>query len=303
MSADATPAVSVVMPLHDKRATVRRAVDSVLAQSFADFELIVVDDGSTDGSADELRNIDDARLRVFRTARRGPGAARNYGARLGRAPWLAFLDADDVWRPAFLEKTLSAARSASAVVLVFCDLHAMGSPPRRGLVSGQIDDYYDARMRRGIAVSCSSVLLRADALAAIGGFPEDYGYGEDIETWLLLACRGPFYFVADPLCAIDIGTPGTISRTATALERAAGLQRVLDRFSELERGGKLPAGRSAAWRRFMLHQRGLVAVHLAVAGKRAAALRALAGVPLNSDTWRDWARCLSWVLRPRSSHS
>jgi hypothetical protein len=300
MSADTPPTVSVVIPLHDKRATVRRAVDSVLAQSFADFELIVIDDGSTDGSADELRDIGDARLRVFRTARRGPGAARNHGARLGRAPWLAFLDADDLWRPAFLEKTLGAARCAPAAVLVFCDVHALGSPPRRGLVSGHLDDYYDARMRHGIAVSCSSVLLRADALAAVGGFPEDYAYGEDLETWLLLACRGPFYFVAEPLCAIDTGTPGTITRTATSLERAAGLQRMLDRFSELKRGGKLPPGRSAAWRRFMLHQRGRIAVHLAIAGKRGPALRALVGVPLNAHTWRDWGRCLAWVLTPRS---
>jgi hypothetical protein len=78
------------------------------------------------------------------------------------------------------------------------------------------------------------------------------------------------------------------------------LQRVLDRFAELEREGKLPAGRSAAWHRFMLHQRGRIAVHLAVAGKRGPALRALTGVPLNADTWRDWGRCLLWVLRPRS---
>jgi len=300
MTADAPPAVSVVIPLHDKRATVRRTVDSVLAQSFADFELIVIDDGSTDGSAGVLQDIADARLRVFRTECRGPGAARNRGAGLARAPWVAFLDADDVWQPAFLERTLDAARSTPPAVLVFCDVHALGSPPRSGLVGGQLEDYYDARMRHSIAVTCSSVLLRADALTAIGGFPEDYAYGEDIETWLLLACRGPFYFVAEPLCAIDTQTPGTITRSATAPERAAGLQRVLDRFSELERGGRLPPGRSAAWRRFMLHQRGRMAVHLAVAGKRGAALRALAGVPLNADTWRDWGRCLARLLRPRS---
>jgi hypothetical protein len=299
VSTDAPPVVSVVIPLHDKRATVRRAVDSVLAQSFADFELIVIDDGSTDCSADALRDICDARLRVFRTARRGPGAARNHGASLARARWLAFLDADDLWRPAFLEKTLGAARSAPAAVLVFCDVHALDSPPRRGLRGGQLEDYYEARMRHGIAVSCSSVLLRADALAAIGGFPEDYAYGEDIETWLLLACHGPFYFVAEPLCSIDTATPGTITRTATSLERAAGLQRVLDRFCDLQRDGKL-AAHSAACRLFMSHQRGRMAVYLAAAGKRGAALRALAGVPINAHTWRDWARCLAWVLTPRS---
>jgi len=290
----------VVVPLHDKRATVRSTVDSVLAQSFANFELIVVDDGSTDGGADALSDIADSRLRVVRTERRGPGAARNHGAALARAPRIAFLDADDQWRPAFLDRSLAAARAAPSAVLVFCDVHALGAPPRtRALPSGLLDDYFDARMRHGVAVTCSSVLLRADAFAAIGGFPEDYMYAEDTETWLRLACLGPFYFVVEPLCAIDVGSPRAITRSTSPLECAAGLQRVLDRYATLERGGQLPAGRSASWRLFMLHQRGRLALHLARAGRRGPALRALAGVPVNAHTWRDWGRCLAHVLAPR----
>jgi GT2 family glycosyltransferase len=155
-------------------------------------------------------------------------------------------------------------------------------------------------MRHEVAPSCSSVLVRAAALAAVGGFPEDYAYAEDIDTWLRLACHGRFYFIADVLSAIDAHLPGTLTRTAAPVERIAGLQRLMERFAALEREGKLPAGRTSAWRAFMLHQRGRLAVYLARAGRRGAALRALAPVPVNAHTWRDWGRCLAHVLRPRA---
>jgi glycosyltransferase involved in cell wall biosynthesis len=290
------------MPLHDKREFVVRAVNAVLGQTWRDLELVVVDDGSTDGGADLLATIADPRLRVMRTERRGPGAARNTGARNSRAPWIAFVDADDEWHPTFLEKALAAARSAAETVLVFCDVYARGQAPRRLKIgSGTLNDYFEARMRYRVAVSSSSNLIRAEHFAAIGGFPEDFRYAEDIETWLRLSCRGPFYFIAEPLCVIEAGAARTIARGAHPLERVAGLQRLFDSFAALERSGAMRPEHVPACRRFMQHQRGRQALHLAAAGRRLQALQLLSRVPFNSHTWRDWARCVARVLLRRTA--
>ena len=100
----AAPTFSVVVPLYNKRATVLRTLDSVLAQTFADFELIIVDDGSTDGGAAMVEaHYGDARLRVHRQANAGPAAARNQGLALSRGAYVTFLDADDTWRPEYLQ--------------------------------------------------------------------------------------------------------------------------------------------------------------------------------------------------------
>lgn len=95
------PSFSVIMPLHNKRPHLSRSICSVLSQTFSDFELIVVDDASTDGGAGVVSTFGDPRIRLMHRREAGPGgyAARNLGASVARAHWLAFLDADDEWRP------------------------------------------------------------------------------------------------------------------------------------------------------------------------------------------------------------
>ena len=99
-----TPEVSVIIPAWNRRAMVLEAIESVLAQPDADFELIVVDDGSTDGTLEELARLD--RITVERTARRGPAAARNRGVTVANASLIAFLDSDDLWAPGKLSRQL-----------------------------------------------------------------------------------------------------------------------------------------------------------------------------------------------------
>src|SRR5512143_913149 len=93
--------VGVVIPLYNKGTLVRRALNSVLGQTFQNFEVVVVDDGSTDEGPDVVRECSDSRVRLIQQANAGPGAARNRGARETQAPLLAFLDADDEWMPRF----------------------------------------------------------------------------------------------------------------------------------------------------------------------------------------------------------
>jgi len=98
--------VSVIVPLYNKASSVKRALDSIAAQTFEDFEVIVVDDGSTDGSGRCVTAHPDKRIRAVRQSNAGPGAARNRGIAEARGDLLAFLDADDEWMPEYLERSV-----------------------------------------------------------------------------------------------------------------------------------------------------------------------------------------------------
>ncbi|MCP4592598.1 MAG: glycosyltransferase [bacterium] len=101
------PTVSVIVPLYQKEATIARALDSILRQTFTDFEVVIVDDGSTDRGPDVVRHCDDPRVRLIPQANVGPGGARNRGIRESAGRLVAFLDADDEWLPTYLEASLS----------------------------------------------------------------------------------------------------------------------------------------------------------------------------------------------------
>ena len=285
--------VGVVIPLHNKRAYVRRAIESVLRQTHTDFNLTVVDDGSSDGSAECVEQISDPRIRLVRTVCRGPGAARNSGMRLTEADWIALLDADDEWRPTFLEKTVAAARLFPHVVAVFTAIQARGTSFAQGATTaGLIEDYHAARIRFGIAMTSSSVLLRRAAVLCIGGFREDYRYAEDIEAWFRLSCEGPSYYIPEPLSEIELDDSRSTTRSADSIERAAGLQMLLDSYEVYRRAGRIPAHQARSCRRFMQHQRGRLALHLFSARQRAAGARVLlTGVPVGLHTWREYVRC------------
>ena len=108
-----TPEVSVIIPTYNRRAMLLEAIDSVLAQSTPAFELIVIDDGSTDGTSENehLRRLAETiRIRIDRIDHRGPAAARNRGVAIARSPLIAFLDSDDLWSPTKLERQLAFVR-------------------------------------------------------------------------------------------------------------------------------------------------------------------------------------------------
>lgn len=191
------PFFTVVMPLHNKRRYVAEAVQSVLEQSYPDFELCVVDDGSTDDSLGALGGLSDARLRVVRQPHQGASAARNRGIAEARGEWIAFLDADDQYLPAFLGEVHACAErfpEAGAIYAKieweeFPEASASRRVPRRdGEAARLLPDYFRHIVNRGgCEMSASSVAIRQEVFAAAGGFPEGIHIGEDSDTWLRVA--------------------------------------------------------------------------------------------------------------------
>lgn len=200
----AATAVSVVIPLYNKAAHVRRALDSVLDQSFADFEVIVVDDGSTDGGGRLVREYNDSRLRLIVQENAGEGAARNRGIAESKTDLIAFLDSDDAWESCFLERTLAAFEANDHVDIVFANISrspSLASDLPTNIPEGYIDDYLEFFVKHnGRGVHPSAVLVRKAVLDQVGAFPVGVRHGADIDCWTRLALGGAqFYFVPEVL--------------------------------------------------------------------------------------------------------
>jgi glycosyltransferase involved in cell wall biosynthesis len=166
---------SVVIPLWNKRATILAAVASVLRQSWREFELIVVDDGSTDGSADALAGIDDPRLRIVRQANAGEGPARNRGIAEARHDWIAFLDADDLWAPdhlAELDRIRRQAPEAGLIGTAFAIRRRDGGYDLAGDDRPRIEciRFFKRHAQGRGAICMSSTAIPRRTWEALGGF-------------------------------------------------------------------------------------------------------------------------------------
>jgi glycosyltransferase involved in cell wall biosynthesis len=197
------PRVSVILPVFNAAQTIAQAIDSVRAQTFADFEIVAVDDGSADASIEVLRRHGDA-VRILQQERRGPSAARNLGVANSTGEYLGFLDADDWWKPEFLAKMVAALDRDTECVMAYCDLQlvdSLGKPFPTSLMavrenrSPTMQDMLDALW----PIMPSGVVIRRNALASVGGYPEPLYAFEDVYLWLLLREQGPFAYLNQEL--------------------------------------------------------------------------------------------------------
>jgi glycosyltransferase involved in cell wall biosynthesis len=206
------PDVSVVIPTRNRRALLRRSLGSALGQEGVDVEVIVVDDGSTDGTADQVIGMDDPRVQLVRNdAGRGVSAARNAGTGRARGPWVAFLDDDDLWSPHKLAAQLAAlgARAARADTAEWsctgCVL--IDEADRVVGAAGTGGDTVDARrllVANAVPAGGSGVVVSTEVFRALGGFDETLSLYEDWDLWARLALRGPAAAVDRPLVAYRV---------------------------------------------------------------------------------------------------
>jgi glycosyltransferase involved in cell wall biosynthesis len=212
------PGISVVIPLYNKAGYVRRTVLGVLGQAYDRFEVIVVDDGSTDDSAGQIADVDDARLRILSQPNAGPGAARNLGIAHARHEWVAFVDADDAWYPdhlAELARAIAAFPAAGMASTAYIKRAESPDLPARPADQGAISrtSLFEACRHRNV-VCASTMAVRRAVFEQVGGF-KAFWPGEDTDMWVRAGLRVPLAF-SSRVTAIYTMETGGISETLAA---------------------------------------------------------------------------------------
>lgn len=213
------PIISIVIPVYNKAQSVEKSIRSVLNQTFKDFEVIVVDDGSTDNSIDEIAKIRDNRIRIISQENSGVSAARNRGIAESRGETIAFLDADDQWDSDYLEAIMLLIKTHEdckvfATGYRFKDQYGRIAIPKIINLSfegshGLLDNYFRIASCSHPPLWTGSVAVSKEALHEIGGFPTGIGMGEDLITWTELALRNKIAYLKEAKATYCLASQAT----------------------------------------------------------------------------------------------
>ncbi len=293
--------ISVVIPVYNRESRIAAAIESALAQAVEPFEVIVVDDGSSDHSADVADDFGNP-VRVFRTANHGPSAARNRGVREARGDWIAFLDSDDLWMRDKLSSQIAAVEAFPETGLVFADT--------RTRVGAEVDieSRFDLGGVRDAAIDTRGELLRFDRSLFLRlleesriftsavlvrreldglDFPERFKGPEDWALWMHLALRHPFAAVDRVLVEMNYDGDNLTATYAPILGRGVAVLEELREHSALETEEQRAVESSLRKRRVG------ALYHSLVEGDARQARRLLADVPsaeIGIGTW-----CRYWL--------
>ena len=300
------PAVSVIVPLYQSRDYVAAALDSVLAQTFDDLEVIVVDDGSTDGGGEIVEEYAarEPRVRYMRQENAGPAAARNTGIAAARGSAVAFVDSDDLWLPEKLARQLPLLREDT---VVHSDAFVLrnGGPVGEERIGARFEsgDAFGYLLRETPTAPLLTTLVRRELLLAHGCFDESLVGPEDYDLWLRLAAAGVrFEHVPEPLAVYRVRGDGL---SADHVRISSGILDVYGKLAAASSGSRRRAVRRQARR-----QRRFLAFELWARGRRAIAAGDMAGgrpdlvraVRTAPGWWKSWVLAcllvLPFALRP-----
>jgi glycosyltransferase involved in cell wall biosynthesis len=291
--------VSVILPAFNRLAYLREAIDSVLAQTYTDWELIIADDGSADETRKFLRSIRDGRVRILWLPHCGnPAAVRNRALVEAKGFYLAFLDSDDLWAPRKLEIQLNLMRSRRDRRWSYTKdrpIDACGNPlPEAGIqpwlpYEGSI---VEALLSIDAIISTPSVVAERSLVNEVGGFDEGQHFGEDYDLWLRLAMRSDVSVSREPLVCTRAHS---VNYSQDRVGAYQGWVRLYEKMAGIVSESRL---RSLCWRR-----RGESALTLAslyqAEGNHLAAMQTLLTGSTHSWPYRGWwSGALKIALRP-----
>ena len=215
---------SVIITVFNKEKQIKNTIKSVLEQTYTNFEIIIINDGSTDASENEILKLTDAKISYFKTANKGAAAARNFAIEMAKSEWLCFLDGDDLWKISHLEELKrllddfpNCGIYASRYQLEF-KTNTFLEPKFLGLENdyrGIVSNYFEASMNHPIATS-SSILIPKKVFNEIGPFKTYISSGQDTDMWLRIALHYPIaitnkvtatylHYIENSLSKTDIG--------------------------------------------------------------------------------------------------
>jgi glycosyltransferase involved in cell wall biosynthesis len=199
------PSVSVIIPTYNRASMVKEAIQSVLSQTYKDFEIIVVDDGSTDNTRETVASLSDKVVYVYQP-NSGPSSARNHGIRLAQGKYIAFLDSDDLFLQTKLEKQVACMEKNPGVLLSHSSYQRINAEGdyigevKSGAFSGNV--YPDIIWRCIIATP--TVMVRSEALSEDTSFNETISIGEDTILWIQISRHSAILGIDEPLTQVRI---------------------------------------------------------------------------------------------------
>jgi glycosyltransferase involved in cell wall biosynthesis len=215
------PLVSVIIPTFNRSSMVVEAVESVLAQSYAELEVIVVDDGSTDDTRERLRSYGQRLILVVNEKNRGVSAARNRGIRQSRGEFVALLDSDDLWRPGKIQRQLDFFSAHPRAMI--CQTEEIWVRRGRRVNPRQKHRKYSGYIFPHCLPLCivspSAVMIRRELLSRVGLFDEQLPACEDYDLWLRIAAHEPIFLLGEPLIVKRGGHDDQLSRTVPSMDK------------------------------------------------------------------------------------
>lgn len=208
--------ISVIIPVYNGENFIKETIESVLAQSHKNLEVIVVDDGSNDNTIEIVEYFGD-KIQIFKMSNSGVAAARNFGVTMAKGNWIAFLDADDIWAPRKLERQFRATRRYN---WSYTDTKFIG-----GANDGKLDSYFTKKhegnvlekLVQGNFISTSTVMIKRETFIQVGGFDEALRSIQDWELWVRVAKSNPIAYINEPLTMYRIHQSSTSRRTRETL--------------------------------------------------------------------------------------